>query len=92
MIEVLLDHQLRYCCFTGVPQDRVMSPSVQDRDNRSQRHGFYGRDSCPPWGFEGNLMNLDRGPSGSDYGKPLNLDCNIGHIWDYCGHIDWELF
>ena len=92
MIEVILDHQLNHCFCTGVPQSRVMSPSVQARANRSRRHEFSGRDSCPLWLFEEQPLNLDRGPSGADYGNPLNLDCNSGQSWADCGHIDWELF
>ena len=45
-----------------------------------------------PWGFEGHTLNLDRGPSGDDYGNPMNLDWNSGHIWTDCRHINWELF
>ena len=89
MIEVLLDHQLDYCFFTGVPQAQVMSPSVQARANRSRRHVFSGRDSCPPWLFEGHPMDLDRGTSTDDYGNPLNSDWNSGHSWDDCRHIHW---
>ena len=92
MIEVLLDHQLGYCCCTGVPQVRVMSPSVQARANGSQRHGFSERDSCAPWGFVGYHLNLDRGPSGAEYGQPLNLDWKSEHSWADRGNIDWDLF
>ena len=50
-----------------------MSPSVQDRANRLQRHGFSVRDSFPPWIFEGYPLKLDRGHSGADYGHPSEL-------------------
>ena len=46
----------------------------------------------PPGDFRGNPMNLDRGPSGYDYGHPLNSDCNSGHSWADCGHIHWGFF
>ena len=69
-----------------------MSPSVQDRENRSQMHVFSVRDSCPLWGLEGHPLNLYRGPSGADYGHPMKSDWNSGHSWVDGGHIDWELF
>ena len=62
-----------------VPQARVMYPSVQARSNRLWRHGFSGRDRFPPWVFEGHPLKLDRGPSGAEYGKPMNLDWNSRH-------------
>ena len=68
-----------------------MSPSVQDRANRSRRNEFSGRDVCPPWGFKGRPLNMYRWPSGADYGHTLNLDWNIGHSWDGFGHIHWDL-
>ena len=37
-------------------------------------------------------MNLDRGPSGADYGHSLNSDWKSGNSWADCGNIDWELF
>ena len=88
MIEVLLDHQLGYCCCTGVTQVRFMYTSFQARENRSQRHGFYGRNFCSLCGFEGHPLNLDRGPSGTNNGHPLNSDRNSGNSWADCGHID----
>ena len=69
-----------------------MSQSVQARANRSWRRGFYGMDSCTPWVFEGNSLNLYRGTCWDDYGHTLTLDCNSGHSWDDFGHTDWECF
>ena len=69
-----------------------MSPSVQSRVNSSRRHGFYDRDSCSPWVFEGHPLNLDKVPSRAEYGHPLKSDWNSGHIWAECGHINQELF
>ena len=76
----------------GVPQARFMSPIAQSRANSWRRHGFYGRDSCPPWGFEWHPLNLDRGPCGADYGHILNLEWDSGHSWADCGHIHWDFF
>ena len=68
-----------------------MSPSAHDRMNSLWRQGFSGWDSCLPWVFKGNPMNLDRGYIGADYGHPKNLDCNRGHSGDDCGNIHWDL-
>ena len=75
-----------------MPQAQVMSPSVQARSDRSRKHGFSGRGSCPPCVFEWHPLNLDRGDIGSDYVHPLNLDWNSGNSWANCGNIHWELF
>ena len=91
MIEVILDNQLGYCCCMGVLQEWVMSTNVQARSTRSRMHIFSGRDSCPQWVFKGNPLKLDMRPSGSDCGKPMKLDWNMGHSWADCGHFhcDW---
>ena len=92
MIEELLDHRLGYFFCMGVPQAQFVSPSVQASSNSSRRHRFPGNDNCLPWGFEGHPLNLDKGPSGDDYGHPLNSEWNSGHSWSDCGNIHLELF
>ena len=69
-----------------------MSPSVQDRSKRSQRKGFSGRGSCPPWVFKGHPLNLDMGNSGDDRGNHLKFYCNRGDSGADCGHINWYLY
>ena len=91
MIEVFLYNQLGYCCCMGVPQVRVVSPSVHDRTNRLQIQGFYIRDSCSPWGFKGNPLNLDRRHSEADCKKPMDLEWYRGHCGDTLGHIPLAL-
>ena len=68
-----------------------MYSSVQDRANRLQMHGFSDKDSCPPWVFKGHPLNLEMGPSGDEYGNPMNLDWNSGNSWAGCGKIYWDL-
>ena len=70
----------------------VMYSSVHPRTKRLRRQGFSGRNSRPPWGFQENPLNLDRVNSGDYYVHPLNLDWDIWHSGDDCGHIHWDLF